>query len=89
MNSHSYILPNYKSFVKSQGQAYVLKLRTMKSKKKTAQEIQDEIFRKMPADKKMELGSQLWRLAKELVGEKINYGTNRSQTSFSRNRKNS
>ena len=74
----------------------------MKSKKKSAQEIhsakrgnwdaqrlQDEIFRKMPADKKIILGSQFWRLAKELAGDKVSYGTNRPQTSFGRNRKNS
>ena len=69
----------------------------MKSKKKTAsilspqaaQEIQDEIFRKMPADKKVILGSQLWRLAKELAGDKINYGADRPQTAFSGHSKNS
>lgn len=65
------------------------KIKAMKSRKKSAQEIQDEIFRKMPADKKLLLGSQLWRLAKELTGNKINYGTSRSQTSFGRHRKNS
>jgi len=61
----------------------------MKSKKKSAQEIQDEIFRKMSADRKILLGSQLWQLAKELAGGKINYGTNRSQTTSGRNRKRS
>lgn len=69
----------------------------MKMKKKTAsipspqtaQEIQDEIFRKMPADRKVLLGSQFWRLAKELAGDKLNYGTDRPQTTFSRSRKNS
>jgi len=49
--------------------------------KKSAQDIQDEIFRKMSADKKIELGSKLWQLAKDLVGNKINYASNRSQKS--------
>lgn len=61
----------------------------LNSKKKSAQEIQDEIFRKMSADKKILLGSQLWRLAKTLAGEKINYGINRPKKTSSRNRKNS
>lgn len=52
-----------------------------KSFRKTAQDIQDDIFRKMSADRKVEVGSQLWRLAKDLVGDKINYGR-RSKTSF-------
>lgn len=43
-----------------------------------AQEKQDEIFRKMSADRRVEIGSQLWRLAKDLVGDKIHYGRNRS-----------
>ena len=50
------------------------------TRKKTAQEIQDEIFRKMSADRKLEVSSQLWQLANELsklVGNKIRYGTNR------------
>ena len=45
------------------------------------QERQDAIFKKMSADRKIELGSQLWRLAKDLVGDKISYGTNRSKAS--------
>ncbi|MBI4975589.1 hypothetical protein HZC20_02830 [Candidatus Peregrinibacteria bacterium] len=46
---------------------------------KTAQDIQDDIFRKMSADKKLEVWVGLWRLAKELAGDKITYGTNRSK----------
>ncbi|MFH0803601.1 MAG: hypothetical protein V1877_00570 [Candidatus Tagabacteria bacterium] len=46
-------------------------------REKTAQDRQDEIFRKMPADKKLKVASDLWLLAKELAGDKINYGTNR------------
>ena len=57
----------------------------MKSKKKTnsnkIQEIQDNIFRTMSADRKVEVGSKLWRLAKDLVGNKINYGYERSRSS--------
>jgi len=57
----------------------------MKSKKKQsiiAQEIQDKIFRKMSADKKLALGAQLWSLAKALTGGKLYYyaGNNRSKT---------
>lgn len=57
-----------------------------KNNKKTAQEIQDEIFRKMPADKKVELGSGLWLLAKELAREKICYGINRPKTAVGKSR---
>lgn len=53
-----------------------------KAKKKSPQEIQDEIFRKMSADKKIQLASQLWSLAKELSKDKINYGINRPKTAF-------
>lgn len=51
--------------------------------KKSAQDRQDEIFRKMSADRKVEVGSQLWQLARDLVGNKIHYGkSNRPQASF-------
>jgi len=46
----------------------------------SAQDRQDDIFRKMSADKKIKLGADLWLLAKELSGDKINYGTNRPKT---------
>lgn len=39
-----------------------------KWKGKTGQEIQDEIFRKMSADKKLKLASGLWELGKTLQG---------------------
>lgn len=55
-----------------------------KKANKKAQDIQDEIFRKMSADKKIKLGAQLWQLAKGLAGDKINYAGKRSKTSFSR-----
>lgn len=43
----------------------------------SAQERQDDIFRRMSADQKVAVGSLLWRLAKDLAGEKITYGTDR------------
>lgn len=63
----------------------------MKNKriKKSAQEIQDDIFKKMSPDRRIEVGSQLWLLARELVGDKINYGADRSQTSFGKSRRGS
>ncbi len=44
----------------------------------TGQERQDEIFRKMSAERRVEIGAKLWLLAKSLAGDKINYGTKRS-----------
>ena len=38
---------------------------------KTAQDIQDAIFRKMSADQKVALGAQVWLLGKELDRKKI------------------
>ena len=49
--------------------------------KKTAQEIQDDIFRKMSANRKIKLGSDLWRLAKSLDSDKIDFRINGSATS--------
>lgn len=54
--------------------------------KKTAQDIQDEIFRNMPAEKKLELGAQLWRMAMLLSGNKIKYENKRSASTFNRAR---
>ena len=48
---------------------------------KSGQEIQDRIFQKMSSDQKIAFGSQLWRLAKALDSEKIDYGRNRSAAS--------
>ena len=54
----------------------------MKNRKhKSAQDIQDEIFRKMPADKKLEIASGLWLLGKALESSKIDYGKYRSKAS--------
>lgn len=53
---------------------------------------QDDIFRAMSADRKVEVGTMLWLLAKELVGDKITYkpyGRNRSETFGSSNCKHS
>ena len=36
--------------------------------KKTAQQIQDQIFRKMSADQKVRLGSCYWQIAKIIFG---------------------
>ena len=47
---------------------------------KSKSSLQDAIFKKMSPDRKVEIGSLLWRLAKELVGTKINYGPKRSKT---------
>ena len=55
-------------------------------REKTAQEIQDDIFRKMTTDRKIRLGSQLWLLAKELTKEKGFYGNNRSKTTVGKGR---
>ncbi|QQG42702.1 MAG: hypothetical protein HYW15_00545 [Candidatus Giovannonibacteria bacterium] len=59
---------------------YLTKRNIIIAEKKSAQDRQDDIFRKMSADKKVELGSAFWRLAKDLVGNKISHGTNRSET---------
>ena len=56
---------------------------------KRGQDIQDEIFRKMSADQRVAFGSRLWRLAKALDSEKIDYGRrNRSASSSQENSRN-
>jgi len=42
----------------------------------TAQDIQDGIFQKMSADKKLEIAAKLWILAKALNPEKIDFRIN-------------
>lgn len=49
------------------------------------QEKQDRIFKKMPADKKLELWAGFWLLAKELVGNK-KYGKGRPSFITDQNR---
>jgi len=53
---------------------------------KSAQDIQDDIFRRMSADRRIEVASQLWRLAKELDHEKIDYRINRPSAAARRSR---
>lgn len=60
----------------------VMKIKQKIRQKNDNQARQDAIFRKMSADKRMETGSQLWRLAKDLVGDKINYAKIRPSASF-------
>lgn len=53
-------------------------------KQKLAQDIQDEIFQNMSADKKLEVAAKLWLLAKAIDPEKIDFrlhGRNRPATS--------
>jgi len=54
--------------------------------KKSPQEIQDEIFRKMSADRKIEIAAQLWQLGQEL--KKQTHGNNRSAETSRGSRKN-
>lgn len=41
--------------------------------KKTAQNIQDNIFKKMSADKRVKIGAYLWKLGRDLAPNKIIY----------------
>jgi hypothetical protein len=54
--------------------------------KKSAQEIQDEIFRNMSAEKKLELGAGLWRLAMQFAGDKMKDEIKRSKSAPCRTR---
>lgn len=53
--------------------------------KKTAQQVQDSIFRKMSVNRKIKLGSNMWRLAKALNGDKIDFRINGSATFTGKN----
>lgn len=55
-----------------------------KQKNVSAQEIQDEIFRKMNADEKIKLGAGLWHLGKELNPNHCYYGRNYRSARHSR-----
>lgn len=57
--------------------------------RKSGQEMQDLIFRSMSAQKKLALGSQLWKLAVALVPEKLHYGAQGSFGIIRSYRKNS
>lgn len=48
---------------------------------KTAQEIQDRIFRKMSVERKIKLWSDFFKLSKELSDGKTYYGPNGSKAS--------
>ena len=53
---------------------------------KSAQDIQDGIFQKMSADRKLEIAAKLWLLAKALDPDKIDFrihGRNRPAASSS------
>ena len=53
------------------------------------QDKQDDIFRNMSADRKIQIGSLLWKMAKSIVGDKINYAKSGSPESTRTDRKNS
>lgn len=53
---------------------------------KTAQDIQDDIFRKMTADEKSKVWAGLWILAKDLASNKITHGTDGSKNAFDKHR---
>jgi hypothetical protein len=55
---------------------------------KKAQDIQDEIFRKMSADQKLGLAAGLWRLGQEM-NKKIIHGEHRSAEIIGRDNVNS
>lgn len=55
-----------------------------KAKIKSAQDIQDEIFRKMSMEKKIELWANFWLLGKELEKNKQAYGNHRPAISATR-----
>lgn len=59
--------------------------------KKSPQIIQDEIFKKMSAAKKLEVGTSLWKLAADLAPEKFLflYGRNRPKKIISKDNRDS
>src|SRR3989344_1938932 len=66
-----------KKYKKCHGAGNWLSSECMKDRAKSAQEIQDDVFRRMTADERVAVAASLWRLAKELDPEKINYGNHR------------
>ena len=56
---------------------------------KAAQDIQDEIFRNMSIERKLDLASQFWQFVKEFRGTDALYGTNRSKKTSRPDRSNS
>ena len=53
--------------------------------KKTAQQIQDDIFRRMSVNRRIKFGSSMWKFAKELAGDKIDFRMNGSTTPTGKN----
>lgn len=54
--------------------------------KKTAQEIQDEIFKKMLVEQKIKLASSFWSFAKQMAGDRIYHKMNGISKSLKKNR---
>lgn len=48
-----------------------------KNYKKSAQDIQDDIFKKMTTEQKILTGAALWQMAKNIASDKINYASKR------------
>lgn len=63
-----------------------MKIMNKKAGRKSAQDIQDDIFRKMSPSKKMEVAALLWRLGKNLSSDKIDYAKYRSDPSLGKYR---
>ena len=55
----------------------------------SAQEMQDEIFRRMSADEKIKIASELWWLGRELVSSEKHYGANRPAKAIVKSRRSS
>lgn len=64
-------------------------LKKMAKRGSTAQDMQDEIFRRMSADEKIKIASELWWLGRELTSGKKNYGANRPAKAISKSRRGS
>lgn len=60
----------------------------MKKLVKTAQDVQDDVFRKMSPDKRLEVWAMLWQMAKDIAGNKMVYGTDRSKNASGEYRRN-
>lgn len=66
-----------------------MKTHSIRTKGRSAQDIQDSIFKRMSVDRKIELSSDFWKLAMDLSGKKFDYGNNRSKKVFGYHRQNS
>lgn len=49
----------------------------LQSARMDAQQIQDRVFKRMSADKKLRIGAELWKLGKVLADEKISHANQR------------